>query len=65
MSVLSAAAAEASVPFARLADFFARLLAPGEFTSSLLERSFNQTAGWVEAVLALAVPALYGYWRRY
>ncbi|MDO4998193.1 MAG: mechanosensitive ion channel [Neisseria sp.] len=35
--------------------FFAQLLAPSEFTSALLERSFKQTSGWIELVISLVI----------
>lgn len=37
------------------ADFFSQLFAPSEFTSALLERSFRQTSGWVEAGIVIAL----------
>ena len=37
------------------ADFFSQLFAPSEFTSALLERSFRQTSGWVEAGIVVAL----------
>ncbi len=48
------------LPFG-LGDFFTNLLAPKEFTAQLLERSFNQPIGWVEAGLALGLMLL-SYW---
>lgn len=57
---MSNAAAPNLLPIA-LSDFFATLLAPNEFTAQLLERSFNQPIGWIEAGLALGL-LLLSYW---